>query len=373
MAAKSRKPVSKKRGRNPARKKMPVKPVRNTKPANPSEKKSIGGNQPPEQLEESGPKSNPVAATADAVSEIQLSPEFLRIRAAISTRWRRLGKSEEFVWETMRLKWKFQLLYQGNPDLVRQFFSPTPLRKVATFSVSLIDLRQLERRIGSVEKGEDRSLLWRYVNYAVRYGVLLQLFPKQPYFRVREGQGAIDDRFRVVIRNGDLVPSGPTPEDDAAFADGFESNVSAATTRLEQLVKSGDAKYVLIDDEDPFSLFRQMFYFAYSPDQVTVFRYNSVPRHSLFLIGQNVSLTKVWQNLRKVIAADQRSSAKRDQRGAPTELRKLCGKLHALIESTDSQSNIAARFVTDKVTAGYPQRLANMESRLSQLKRKLEE
>jgi hypothetical protein len=33
----------------------------------------------------------------------------------------------------------------------------------------------------------------------------------------------------------------------------------------------------------------------------------------------------------------------------------------------------AARFVRDKVSAGYPERLASMESQLSQLKRQLEQ
>jgi len=295
---------------------------------------------------------------------------------AIFKRWRKLSQSEEFVWETMRLKWKFQRLYQENPNLVRQFFLSTSPRKVATFSVSFGDFPELERRIRSVKEDEYRSLFIRAVNYVFQYGVAFQLFPKPPYFRVREGQRAIEDRFRVAIRAGDFVPRGPIPE-DSAFADGFESNVNAATPQLEELVKSGDAKYVLIGDEDQFSLLRQMFSFAYSPDQVTVFRYDSVPRHSLFLVGQNVSLNKVWPELRKVIAADQLSSAKRDQRGAPTKVQKLYSQLNALVRNKDSQSNIAARFVDeppiDKPPIPYPQRLASRESRLSQLKRKLEE
>jgi hypothetical protein len=402
MVAKPRKPVRKKpatkSGRNkPARKlvskKASRKPVRK-KPAT----RSVTKKAAPLGSDQAEPKSNQIEATINNWAEP--TPEFRRTQAALFRRWRALGKSEEFVWETFSLKRQLGQAFEANPDPVREFFRPT-------FSVTLIDSQRLVSRIDAVKDEEFRRLLWRYVKYAIRYGVVLQLFRKAPYFRVREGsQGVVDDRFHVVIRDGVFEPVSP-PRPDDAFAEGFESDVKATPPELERLVREGIvkvkerlikvgnvevkrrirrvervAKYVLIDDEDSFSLLRQMFYFAESPNYVTVFRYNSVPSHTLFLVGQNVSLPDVWPKLRKVVVADQRAAGTRDKRGVPTDLLKLHARLNSIIRGKGSQTERAAKFVpaddpkadpkAGKQAREYPKRLAIMESQLSQLKRRLE-
>jgi hypothetical protein len=141
------------------------------------------------------------------------------------------------------------------------------------------------------------------------------------------------------------------PRPDDAFAEGFESDVRATPPELERLVRDGIvkvkrpirqvervAKYVLIDDEDSFSLLRQMFYFAHSPNCVTVFRYNSVPSHTLFLVGQNASQPDVWPRLRKVVAADQRTSSKTDQRGRVPDVYGLHGMLNVIVRGGGNQT-----------------------------------
>jgi len=279
----ARKLVSKKGNRKPVRKKPASKPVR----------KKLA----PQGRDKAEPISTQVEATTnDWPSKIEPSPEFRKTKAVLWRRWRELGNSEEFFWETFKLKWRLGQAFEANPDLVGKFFQPT-------FKVTLIDSQKLVSRIGAVKDEKFRRLLWRYVNYTIRYGVVLQLFRKAPYFRVREGsQGVVDDRFHAVIRNGVFEPIRP-PRPDDAYPEGFESDVKATPPELERLVRDGVektkdgkksveqvAKYVLIDDEDSFSLLRQMFYFAHSPNCVTVFRYNSVPSHTLFLVGQHVSL-----------------------------------------------------------------------------------
>jgi hypothetical protein len=130
---------------------------------------------------------------------------------------------------------------------------------------------------------------------------------------------------------------------------------------------------VFIEDEDAFSVLRQMFDVAYSPNHITVFRYNSQPRHTLLLIGRDVSLAKVWPRLRKLVAADQRSSADRDQRGTAPDLRRVHAQLNTIMRGKGSMNLRAEKFVKDKSSEGYSRRLASMESQLSQLKRRLEE
>jgi hypothetical protein len=356
----ARKPVSKKGNRKPVRKKPASKPVRN-KPAN----KRVSQKPAPQGRYKAEPISTQIEATTnDWPSKIEPSPEFRKTKTALWNRWRALGDIKEFVWETARLKLRFERAYQDQPDVVRKFFRPA-------FTVSLVNDQGLEDRIRGVDN-EFGSLLRRYVDYAVRYGVQFRLFREAPYFRVGEGQGVVNDRFQVVIRNGGFEPRGYLPP-DTAFSDGFESDVTATPSELERLVREGLAKYVVIDDEEPLSLLRQMFSFAYSPNHVTVFRYCSPPRHTLILVGQNVSLPEVWPRLRKVVAADQRTSTKSDQRGASPNLRRLHALLNTIMRGTDTQSVKAARFVRDKVSAGYPERLASMESQLSQLKRQLEQ
>lgn len=207
----------------------------------------------------------------------------------------------------------------------------------------------------------------------------------------------MEDRFHVVIRDGAFEPVSP-PRPDDPFAEGFESEVKATPPELERLIRDGIvkvkerlikvgdvevkriirrvervAKYVLIEDEDPFSLLRQMFYFAQSPNHVTVLRYKSMPSHMLYLVGQNASLPDVWPKLRKVAVADQRAAGRRDKRGVATDLLQLHAWLNTIMRSEGSQSNRAARFVKDKISAGYKKQIASRESQLSQLKRRLEE
>ena len=375
MEAKPRKPVRKKpaskSGRNkptrkPVSKKASRKPVRK-KPAS----KRVSQKTAPQGRYKAEPISTQIEATTnDSPDKIEPSAEFRRTKAALWRRWRAVGNSREFIWETLKLKWKFKRVYEDNPDLVRQFFRPT-------FMVTLVNSQELERRVRRLRDKEFRSLLRRYVDYAVRYGVVFQLFQRAPYFRVREGQGVVEDRFQVVVRADGFEPRGYLPP-DTAFPDGFESDAPATPPELERLVKDGRAKYVLIDDEEPFSLLRQMFSFAYSPNHVTVFRYRSQPKYTLFVVGQNVPLAKVWPGLRKVIGADQRSFAKRDQRGKAPDLRRVHAMLNTILRGKGSQIERAARFVPEFPSSkvrrlGYPERLGVIESQLSQMKRRLDE
>lgn len=372
MAAKTRKS---------RRKKKPVKPEpaakkRTRKPPPPKRTpKLLPKKRISRRRDKDLPKASPTDAIAQESPEIEpspkespkteASPEYQRIKSALWQRWRALGRNEAFVWETMKLKLKFERAYKDKPDLIRQFFRPT-------LTVTIGNIQELDIRIRAVRDEEFRSLLKRYVDYAVRYGVVFSLIPKPPYFRVGEGQtGALGDRFRVDISEGDFAP--PGGGEDAVFPDGFESDVRATPPELEALVAKRLVRYVQIDDGDRFSLLRQMFLFGYSPDRVTAFRYNSLPSYTLFLVGHNVSLPVVWPELRKVVAAEQQSSTKRDQRGAPTDVRRLQAMLNTIMRGTENQSKLASRFVKDKVSDGYSNRLASMGSRLSQLKRELEQ
>ena len=350
MTSKARKRIPRKQSLKMARKKRDRKPVA----------KNIATAQ---QSERSIRPQSAIGSEQGAPGNVEPSPELRRIKAAYRKRWRELANSKEFIQETASLKWKFNRVYQDDPDLVKQFFRPA-------FGLTLGNLQQLDRTIQKIRDEQFRSLLRRYMDYAIGFGVEFKLFKSPPCFRVQDGIATVEDRFRVVLRNGDFLQGGGP---DAVFPEGFESSVRATPRELETLVKDGLARYVQIDDEDRFSPFRQMFLFAHSHNQVTAFRYNSVPRYTLFLIGQNVSLAKVWPELRKVVAAEQRSAARRDRRGAPAEVRRLQAMLNTILRGRVSQYSMAARFVRQKNSDGYGQRLASMESRISQLKKQLDQ
>ncbi len=335
--------------------------------------------QEPESLE---PEESAVeqAELKERIAQLTESQGYRDIRRLVWKRWRNLVKNKEFIWETMKLKYKLAKAYRKNPDVVTNFFEPT-------FNVAAPQLRSVEERIDGVTNEKVRQLLRQYARYAVRYGVAFTLLPKPPYFRVR-ATGFIGDRFHVVIRNGRIEPVVPplgddSPNEEAPLSDAFGSDepippaVQALMTEPENL-----ARYVVIDDAEDFSLLRQLMDFAYSPDQVTVIRYNSMPPGTFFLIGENVPLNKVFGPLRGVAAEAQREITGRDQRGATPNLRTLYVELNLILRRGTGNVS-AARLLADEDrrratpdTEGkkdYSLRLAVKEARLSQLKRQLED
>src|ERR1035437_9447269 len=139
MVAKTRKPVRKKSANTTARnkparklvsKKGNRKPVRKRSRNKPSGKlapKKASRKPPPQKrvraADRGEPKGNQIEATTnDWPSKIEPSPEFRKTRAALWKRWRELGKSKEFVWETFSLKRQLGQAFEANPDLVGEFF-----------------------------------------------------------------------------------------------------------------------------------------------------------------------------------------------------------------------------------------------------------
>jgi hypothetical protein len=301
-------------------------------------------------------------------------------------RWRALANSEAFVLETFQLKSQLKGFIETYPDLLREVLGL--MSNTASFAA-------VQSRIERIVDPTLRALMNRYAAYVVKYGVIFRLDGESPYPRV-ELIGFSGNKSEAVIRNGELVPvwyprnaepgSGQGEVEVPAW-DGFESRQLKVPEPIKELVTAGRVRYVEIDDEDEFSLFRQIADLSCSANHATVIRYNAAPQHTFIAVGENVSLDEVWPALRKSLVSYQRDAGKRDRRGRATELRGtslkarsrpkpesgLYGQLRALVRSGSSLEDIARLFVRDKNSSGYLERLRSKMSRLSQLKNKLRE
>jgi hypothetical protein len=357
-----------------------------------------------------------------------VSDSYRRIRKAEWKRWKALADNSEFVWETFRLKYQLMRFLENDPEPLRNFFNREKGINGAQFK-SLIE------RVERIKNPTLQNLLKRYASYALRYGVELVLRGTGRYCQVNgpqfqvHGTGFWGSKFHVVIRDGTLEPvsdskdeignpmdqaSPPEDErdearysmrkprvvgilsadepyyDEAPLSDAFHSDEVRVPARLQKLIESGKAKYVSVDDEDNFSLIRQLMDFAYSPDQITVIEYGSSFRHQFYLVGEHVALNRVSATLQKVATAFQRGKGGHDQRGRPPDRRRLYGRLTAIIrikeagdrvdrllenEDRSARLQIWVRKSPHKESPAVPDaatRRANMQSLLSQYKSKLE-
>jgi hypothetical protein len=60
----------------------------------------------------------------DFIQQIRQATEYLRIQKTLWKRWRQLGRSKEFVWETARLKFQLGNEVHRNSARVRRLFTP---------------------------------------------------------------------------------------------------------------------------------------------------------------------------------------------------------------------------------------------------------
>jgi hypothetical protein len=243
------------------------------------------------------------------------------------------GRPSEIIQETFRLKHQLKISFRDNPDQVRKFFRPK-------FFVDAMRFPAANQKINGVRDEELKVRLKRYAEYALRYGVIFGLSEKEPHFRV-QGAGFSGNRFHVVIRNGQLEPFGglPAPDEEILLSDTFESDEVSMPSKLKPLIEAGSAKYVLVDDNDDYSPFRQLMDFAYSPDKITMIEYRSTLRHQLYLIGEHVALNPSFDQFRAVSAQFQRNTAGHTQQGSPGDLRRLYEKLVAIVRRRGSMED----------------------------------
>jgi hypothetical protein len=338
----------------------------------------------------------------DSPARARTIESFRKMEQAAEKRWNRLQNNKEWVWETYRIQVRLEPFVKSNLTGLKTFFRPT-------FVVTEESFRAVKSKIDKLKDAELEAVLERYANYVLRYGVVFTLQENQPHFRIRwVGFGL--NKFHVKITDGQVEPIGGTPAWEAVpppslrgaketmeellvqtpVSDDLETDDLEVPNGIQQLVAEGTAKYVLIKDEDDFSVLRQISSFAFSPDQVTIVDYEfervrvsaskrkalsdesaDLERRRFLIVGENVPLNQVWPKLRKITATYQRKYAKHDQRGAASQGAQLRKYLSAIVQGGDSMQNIAANFVEDKESPGYQKRLATMQSHLSQLKRKL--
>jgi hypothetical protein len=278
----------------------------------------------------------------EAAIRVLANPNYQKIQKAIRRRWRSLLNSKEFILETFALRQRLGDALQNDPDEIRKFFCPH-------FFVDVMYFPTVEKKINRVRDNRLRELLMRYAKYGLRYGVGFELDENKSQFRARMGD-VWGNKFNVAIRNGRLEPAGgaPFPEEGLPVSDGFESDGLPVPANLKQLVEEGTAKYVVINDEDDFSVIRQLLEFAYSPNQITVVEYGSTFRHQFYLIGENVPLNQAWPQLQKVAAKFQRSVVGHNQQGSPGDLRRLYEQLIALVRRKESMGVKAAWLIQNE-------------------------
>jgi hypothetical protein len=242
---------------------------------------------------------------------LQLDEKLVELRRILWKKWRILGHDKEFVMETAKLKRRLERAFSRDKESVTRFFNryscPTGTR-----------LLKLTRYINTIKEKEVRSVLWRYVKYVARFGVVLYFRKKQPHFRTTAlvPWGA---KFRAAIVAGHLKP---VTHIEGPYIYEFEDDDLETPTALEQLVETGKSKFVRLDDKDGSSVLTEIESFAYHADGLTFILHHAEQPYIICLIGEKV-LSTTLRAAARAIRGLQREYYGRVNAGRPPDIRQI--------------------------------------------------
>jgi hypothetical protein len=294
------------------------------------------------------------------------NPKFQALRHQVWQRWRRLAADKEFLWETARLKFNLTRLFQGRPADIRKFFSPI-------FRPDIFDLPATRRLISaSVRNAELRETLQHYLTYVIRFGVLMRLSPRMPYFRTQLA-AEVGSTFHVAVRSRRLAPAMPQRWDgQTPMSDFYTSDQIDLDPEMKAIVDKGLARYVEIDHEHPRSILNELLEFAYSSDQITFIRINADQKYLLCLLGENVSVDATWRHASKIVSEFQKKHYGRVRSGRRPKFREIRKRLSLLLRG---KGNLTSKAITLLEWRGQlaptDSQVRSRLSSLSQAKRKL--
>jgi hypothetical protein len=253
---------------------------------------------------------------------IDLMEEARKARRAI------LDRDKVFLDETQRIEGELNRLLNDFPGVFAKFF-----REFGELSVRLQnpDLEQFLTQ----SPARAREILQSYIAYTRRFRV---------WFLRRNGKfkiypaGPWQTKFRAQLVDGffsELNPEAPGVEvvESARYAD---YDLPVPTAELQQLLSSGKAKLLQLDDKRGKSAIHEIEDIAYDPDSITFILHKSDRPYLFCLVGENVGVDSLWRKAGKAVNSLQIQLYNRRKVGRPRELNKW-KKAAQLRERPDSK------------------------------------
>jgi hypothetical protein len=241
------------------------------------------------------------------------------------------------------------------------------------FSELSVRLRseELERFLEESPAGA-RRILQDYIAYARRFRVWF--IRRQGSFRIMV-TGPWQTKFRAQLVDGLFREIDPEPPGVEVFENEryVDDDLPVPTEQLEQLLASGKAKFVQLDDTRGKSALHQIEDIAYDPDSITFILHKSSRDYLFCLVGENVPVDSLWRDAGKAVNSLQLKLYGRKKAGRPRVLGKW-KKATELRERQDGRNLKEKSFElipNPKDKPATPANLASAQSFMSKARKKM--
>lgn len=247
--------------------------------------------------------------------ELKYHPKVRERNRRLSFRKRELGKDEQFVLLTERLRSRFENALTKHGSILVHF-----LRKYG-YPAGPCLAEALEFLNNDVKNTSLKALLRGYLTYAARFGVRFRLAGKRPHFHL-EYLVPWGSKFHVKLVREQFEPVGAYPGDDEQFEDYFEADRMTLPASLEKLIASSKGKFALIEDVSWSSALSRLEYFASFPEGLTFVVHDAERPYLLCLIGEKVT-DDDWKKASPARSALLRKYFNRGKAGRRRNIRRL--------------------------------------------------
>src|ERR1019366_424913 len=277
----------------------------------------------------------------------------------------RLSGDKVFDEETKRIETALNELLNMYPAVFDRFF-----REFSELSVRLRS-EELERFLEESPAGA-RRILQDYIAYARRFRVWF--IRRQGSFRIMV-TGPWQTKFRAQLVDGLFREIDPEPPGVEVFENEryVDDDLPVPTEQLEQLLASGKAKFVQLDDTRGKSALHQIEDIAYDPDSITFILHKSSRDYLFCLVGENVPVDSLWRDAGKAVNSLQLKLYGRKKAGRPRVLGKW-KKATELRERQDGRNLKEKSFElipNPKDKPATPANLASAQSFMSKARKKM--
>jgi hypothetical protein len=251
---------------------------------------------------------------------------------------RQLEKDKEFITETARIQNMLSTQRLNDPQVFTDI-----LRRITYLGIFLTP-HKVERELKQIRDKRTKMVFQEYIRYCSRFHVSLQQVNSS--FRVVP-QPPFKSKFRVLVVDGRFRPYAPAYrcEKELVYSDLYASARVEFHPILEQMIKDGTAVGVMVKDKSGRSALNELEAFAYDPEKLTFVLHDAKQRHVYCLIGEKVSVDKVWKKAAKLVTALQREFYGRSKAGRPRNVPELQRTIAQLVQKR-SLKDIAIENVT---------------------------
>ena len=270
----------------------------------------------------------------------QRASEYVAAHEALPQQETKLPSGRNFVRIQSRMEPALQTALRSNPESVRKFFESFPF-------ISPDNQRASIRFINTVKDKAVRMSLREYVRFALRFGVRYILESEVPFFR-NEPVGLSGTKFWGKFENGLLLPGSECFGVPTDLAD-FQHEGLKLPEGVESILKSGKARWFVIDDHAGDSHLSDIENVAYNADSIAfVIHYNRYQPFLFCLIGENVS-DNDWKKAARIKTRFQREQCQLGTRGRAPNLEEK-RKQYAALQTGQPMKNVAIDLVGNAAT-----------------------